>query len=414
MDLQTSPTPPERVPDPAIPTGPVAGLTAHPVPSPERRPAIRFDRNELSGAFGDIGTDFPLIASMILVAGLNAGNVLIMFGAMQVLTGVLYGIPMPVQPLKAMAVLVITQKLSGPVLYGGGLAVGITMFVLAATGLIDWLATAVPKSVVRGMQFGLGLQLATLALKDYVQSGGMVGYGLAVLSFVLTLALLGNRRYPPAPFVILLGAAYALSFRLDAGGLGQSIGISLPHASVPGLRDVLTGFVVLAIPQLPLSLGNSVLATRQIVVDLFPDRAISVRKISLTYSLMNLINPFFGGVPTCHGSGGMVGHYTFGARTGGSVVIYGALYLFLGLFLSPAFREVIQLFPLPVLGVILTFEGLGLMRLVRDMVPSKADFVIVLLVGLMVIGLPYGYLVGMIIGTILKHLVDRQLTGLAG
>ncbi len=374
---------------------------------------IRFDRNELSGAFGDIGTDFPLIVGMILIAKLDAASVLVMFGAMQLLTGLLYGLPMPAQPLKAMAVLVITQKLTGNILYGGGLAIGITMFVLAVTGLIDWLARAVPKSVVRGIQFGLGMQLALLALKDYVPADGRSGYTLAATAFVLTLFLLGNRRFPPAPLVILLGVAYAFTFKLDAGMLARSAGFHLPHLYRSSLADVLTGFVVLALPQLPLSLGNSVLATRQIAADLFPQKPITVRKISLTYSLMNLINPFFGGVPTCHGSGGLAGHYAFGARTGGSVIIYGSIYLILGLFFSQGFQMAIQIFPKPILGVILAFEGLVLMRLVRDMAASKADFAVVLLVGLMCVGLPYGYVLGLVVGTAVAYLLNRQLTGLA-
>ena len=374
---------------------------------------IRFDRNELSGAFGDIGTDFPLIVGMILIAKLDAASVLVMFGAMQLLTGLLYGLPMPAQPLKAMAVLVITQKLTGNILYGGGLAIGITMFVLAVTGLIDWLARAVPKSVVRGIQFGLGMQLALLAVKDYVPADGRSGYALAATAFVLTLFLLGNRRFPPAPLVILLGVAYAFTFKLDAGMLARSAGFHLPHLYWPSLADVLTGFVVLALPQLPLSLGNSVLATRQIAADLFPQKPIAVRKISLTYSLMNLINPFFGGVPTCHGSSGLAGHYAFGARTGGSVIIYGSIYLILGLFFSQGFHMAIQIFPKPILGVILAFEGLVLMRLIRDMAASKADFAVALLVGLMCVGLPYGYVLGLVVGTAVAYLLKRQLTGLA-
>src|SRR6266571_5998128 len=381
---------------------------------PALRDRVRFDRNEFSGAFGDIGTDFPLIVGMILVCGLDATSVLVLYGALQIFTGLSYVMPMPVQPLKAMAVIVITQKLSANVLYGGGLAIGMVMLLLTVTGAMDWVANAVPKSVVRGIQFGLGLQLASLALKDYVQAGGLPGYGLAVACFVLTLALLGNRKYPPALLVILLGVAYALLVKLDLGALGRGIGFTLPHPSIPDAADILTGLVVLALPQLPLSLGNSILATRQITEDLFPRRAVGVRKISLTYALMNLINPFFGGVPTCHGSGGIVGHYAFGARTGGSVIIYGSLYLALGLFLSRAFGTVIQLFPLPVLGVILLFEGVMLMRLVGDMAASRPDFAIVLLVGLCVIGLPYGYLVGLVLGTLLATLVGRGLTGLAG
>lgn len=36
------------------------------LPDDQRRERIRFDRNELSGAFGDIGTDFALVVGMIL------------------------------------------------------------------------------------------------------------------------------------------------------------------------------------------------------------------------------------------------------------------------------------------------------------------------------------------------------------
>jgi len=388
-----------------------------PMPTPATRetpaPRIRLDRNELSGAFGDIGTDFPLLVGMILVAKLDPASVLTVFGAMQLLTGLLYGLPMPAQPLKAMAVLVIAGRASADVLYGGGLAIGVLMLFLAATGLIDWLARFIPKSVVRGIQFGLGLQLALLALTDYVPSDGRSGYLLALVAFVLTLCLLGNRRFPPAPFIILLGIGYAFAFRLDASTLVQGIALHLPHVHRPAWSDVLTGFVVLALPQLPLSLGNSILATRQIVSDLFPQRPVTVRKISFTYSLMNLVNPFFGGVPTCHGSGGMAGHHAFGGRTGGSIVIYGSIYLTLGLFFSQSFQSVIQLFPKPVLGVILAFEGLVLIRLVRDMAGSVADFTVVVLVGLMCVGLPYGYVLGLVAGTAVAYLLNRRLTHLA-
>ena len=376
-----------------------------------RKGWIRFDRNELAGAFGDIGTDLPLIMAMILVAGLDAASVLIMFGVMQVFTGLRYGIPMPVQPLKAMATLVIAQKLSGGVLFGGGLAIGVMMLVFTVTGLIDWLAQVVPKTVVRGIQFGLGLQLAMLAAKDYVPADGAAGYALAAAGFVITVILMGNRRFPAALFVIALGIAYALIFKVDFGLVWHGTGLHLPQLHVVTRQDLLTGLIVLAVPQIPLSLGNSILATRQVAEDFFPERPLTIRQISFTYSIMNLVNPWFGGIPTCHGSGGMAGHYTFGARTGGSVIIYGCLYLSLGLFFSGCFAQLIQVFPKPILGVMLAFEGLAMLLLVRDLANSKIDLRIAMLVGLMAAGLPYGYALGLIVGTALVYLWrDRQET----
>jgi hypothetical protein len=139
------------------------------------QPRLRFDRNELAGAFGDIGTDLPLVIGMILAAGLHSASVLVMFGTDAILHSFAYRMPMPVQPLKAVAVIVITQHIAPGVLYGGGLAIGIAMLILTLTGGIDWLARVVPRAVVRGLQLGLGLQLATLALGNYVRHDGARG-----------------------------------------------------------------------------------------------------------------------------------------------------------------------------------------------------------------------------------------------
>ena len=98
-----------------------------------------------------------------------------------------------------------------------------------------------------------------------------------------------------------------------------------------------------------------------------------------------------------------MGHYAFGGRTGGSVILYGMLFLILGLFFSGGFAHVVQVFPLPILGVLLLVEGVRIMLLIRDTVDVKAEFSIAVLVGLIAAGLPYGYLVGICIGTILFY-----------
>ena len=376
---------------------------------PKEQPGgIRFDRNELSGAFGDIGTDLPLIVGMILAAGLHSSSVLVMFGLMQIVTALSYRMPMPVQPLKAVAVIVITGEIAPEVVYGGGLAIGVAMLVLTVTGAIAWLARTVPKAVVRGLQLGLGMQLALLALRDYVQADGTNGLILAGIAFVVVLALWGNRRIPPAIPVIALGVAYALVFKVTGRTFQDAVGFNLPQIRPVSWDAVATGFVLLALPQIPLSLGNSILATRQIAEDLFPSKNITIRKLSFTYAAMNLVNPFFGGVPTCHGSGGLVGHYTFGARTGGSIIIYGSIFLTLGLFFANGFAGVVQIFPLPVLGVLLLFEGAALMAMIRDQAGDARSLFIVILTGLIAVGLPYGYAAGLVIGTGVSYLHSRK------
>jgi hypothetical protein len=369
---------------------------------------IRFDRNELAGAFGDIGTDLPLVVGMILATGLHSASVLVMFGLMQWFTAIRYRMPMPVQPLKAVAVIVIAQKIAPEVLYGGGLAIGLVMLLLTLTGAITWIASVVPKAVVRGLQLGLGIQLAMLALKDYVQADGMRGYLVAGVAFVIVIALFGNRRFPPAIPVILIGVIYAFAYKLTQSDFTNAIGFTLPQFRTVSVADITNGFLLLALPQIPLSLGNSILATKQVAEDLFPEKQISVRKLSLTYAVMNLVNPWFGGVPTCHGSGGLVGHYTFGARTGGSILIYGSIFLIIGLFFASGFQQVVQVFPLPILGVLLFFEAAALMSMIRDQASDFWSLMVVIIVGLIAAGIPYGYAIGLMIGVA----IDRARLGL--
>ncbi|HCR53430.1 MAG TPA: transporter [Cytophagales bacterium] len=367
--------------------------------------SIKFNKQELSGAFGDIGTDLPLIIAMILAANLYIPGALIMFGLMQVFTGWIYKLPMPAQPLKAMATLVIAQQIGGNILLGAGLAIGVVMLMLSVTGLLDKLALWIPKVVVRGLQLGLGISLCSLAFKNYISSDAINGYILAVISFVIILIFIDNKKYPASLLVIGLGVIYALIFKIDASDVPKAIGFSLPALGVPSVEDITKGFLLLALPQIPLSLGNSIIATRQVAKDLFPERPeLSIKKIGITYSVMNLINPFFGGIPTCHGSGGMVGHYAFGGRTGGSVIIYGSLYILLGLFLASGFHNLIQVFPLPILGVILMVEGISLSSLIKDVAGDRKGFIITLLVGVIAFGLPYGFVISMIVGTIIYYL----------
>lgn len=366
---------------------------------------ILFNRRELSGAFGDIGTDLPLIIAMILAANLYVAGALIMFGLMQIFTGWFYRMPMPAQPLKAMATLVIAQQIGGNILLGAGLAIGIVMLILSVTGLLDKIASWIPKVVVRGLQLGLGISLCSLAFRNYISSDSYYGYGLALISFIVILIFIDNKKYPASLLVIALGIIYAFVFKIEAAELPKSLGLNLPEFGVPSLEDMAKGFLLLALPQIPLSLGNSIIATRQVAQDLFPEKPeLSIKKIGITYSIMNLINPFFGGIPTCHGSGGMVGHYAFGGRTGGSVIIYGSLYVVLGLFLADGFHNVIQAFPLPVLGVILMIEGISLSSLIKDVVSDRKGFVIALMVGVIAFGLPYGFVISMVVGTIIYYL----------
>ncbi|MDZ4725586.1 MAG: putative sulfate/molybdate transporter [Leptospira sp.] len=365
---------------------------------------IKFNRQELSGAFGDIGTDIPLLIAMILATGLEATSVFIIFGSLQILTGLIYKLPMPVQPLKAVATIVITQKIAGSIVLGAGLAIGIVMFLLSITGALDKLNKIIPKAVVRGLQFGLGISLCLLACKEYIPSKGLEGYLLSFLSFTIIIFLIDNRKFPVSVIIIIIGIIYAIGTNSNLSHIDISFGINLPKFNIPTIESISTGFLLLALPQIPLSLGNSILATKQTANDLFPEqKQITVKKIGITYSILNLISSLFGGIPCCHGSGGMLGHYTFGGRTGGSVIIYGTIFLSLGLFFGNGLFYLVNAFPLSILGVILLFEGISLVSLIKDLISERRNFIIALFVSVISFGLPFGFLLGMLVGTLLFY-----------
>ncbi len=377
-------------------------------PSETSSPNIRLNRAELAGAFGDIGTDLPLILGMVAINGLDATSAFVMFGTFQILTALRYGLPMPVQPLKAMAAIMIATGAPPGVLFSGGLVVGAAMLILTLTGSIGRIHALLPAGVVRGIQLGLGISLMLVAF-SFMQREGPLGLVVAFAGVLVVLALGKSTRFPPALLLIGAGVVLAAFKGIDSGALLQGVGLSLPKFQIPTLGDVVEGGITLAIPQIPLSIANSIIATSYLVKDLFPNREdVTPEKISLTYSLMNLTSPFLSGVPVCHGSGGLAGHHRFGARTGGSVLVYGAILVTLGLLFGGVIFEAVELFPFPILGTLLLFEGFSLAKLVMKVKDSSVDLTVALLVGFIIIGLPYGYVIGMVGGSIAHYLLRRS------
>jgi hypothetical protein len=364
---------------------------------------VKFNRHELAGSLGDLGTDLPLIMAMISAISLDTASTFIMFGLMQIVTGFLYGLPMPMQPLKAMAVLVITQKISPGVLYGGGLSIGIVMLLLTMTGLLDVMIRLIPLHVVRGIQLGLALTLIKLSFFNYIPSLGFEGYVLSFLGGLLILLLRKHKRLPVAFVLVFVGLLFSW-WKNEFKEFSLNPSLHFPKGHRLTTQEIIDGFFMLALAQLPLSLSNSVIATHQTIKDLFPDKKVSVKQIGFTYSLFNLAAPWFSGIPACHGCGGLAGHYAFGARSGGSVVTYGLFYLVIGLIFADHAQRLVEIFPLPLLGVMLAAESLVLAKLSRDIMSKRFEFLVALLVAVIAVMLPHGYMIGLIIGILISKM----------
>ena len=287
---------------------------------------------------------------------------------------------------------------------------GVVMLVLARSGALSWIARTVPKPVVRGIQVGLGIQLGMLALTRFIPADGTRGWLLAAVSLVIILWLRESHRVPAALAVLALGLVVA-ALTWPAGA-PLPMGFRLPTlpARWPTSAEFAQASLLLALPQLALSLGNSVLATKQVVADLFPDREpLTVKRIGTTYAIMNLVAAPLGGIPVCHGSGGIAGHYAFGARTGASGVIYGAFLVISGFLLvgDPAAFQ--RLFPGPILGSLLLVEAVTVLLLVRDLRETPGWLAFAVACGLAAAFLPYGYAVALVGGTLLSIALQRWL-----
>ena len=337
----------------------------------------RFDRMEWAGAFGDLGTLIPFVVAYVGVLKMDPFGVLFSFGAAMVVCGLYYKTPFPVQPMKAAGAVAITQAaqtvmITPAAVIGASLATGILWLLLGLTGAAQRIAKLVPRTVVVGIVLGLGMGFMLEGIK-MMATGWLIG----AIGLAGTLLLMANRRIP-AMFLLLIFGALAGAI-VDPGAIQRMSNLSLefraPDFALSALtwHDFAIGAVFLALPQMPLTLGNAVIAIREENNRLFPDRPVTDQAVANSTGVMNLASAAFGGVPMCHGAGGMAGHVAFGARTGGALVILGSILLGLAFFFSGSVEAIFGLFPPALLGVILFITGAQLALGSCELGPSKGE-----------------------------------------
>lgn len=279
-----------------------------------------FSLREVSGALGDLGTLLPLMLGAIAVAGLAPTPVLVGFALFYIATAAIYRLPIPVQPMKAVAAVLLVTELSPAAVAASGVMLGAALLVLGLTGWIAKLARMVPQSVLAGLQLGLGLALALLAVELI---GSTPAIGLITLGLLLGLLLV-----PQAPSALIaLVAAVLLAWLLGAPGaeLPAAGGARDWLPGLPALAEVERSFSLLVLPQLSLTLTNAVVLTALIAGDYFGERArhVTPERLSVTSGLANLALAPFGALPMCHGAGGLAAHVRFGARSGAAPLMLG-------------------------------------------------------------------------------------------
>ena len=258
--------------------------------------------------------------------------------------------------------------------------------------LITLIGRYIPRPVIRGVQLSTGVLLVSQgvhlilgnskfqALRDAaephlsVQSIGPIpiGWVIGAILGVFTLFLLENRRLPAAIVVVGAGVLTGIFIGTREGLEQMPMGLYLPDwlpYGLPTMGDFTFALLVLVLPQVPMTLGNAVMANADLSNQYFPQdgRRVTHRALCISMAFANLASFFLGGMPMCHGAGGLASRYRFGARTGGSNLMIGAIFIVLALLLGEHLMGVIYLLPMSALGVLLIFAGAQLSLTLLDM-----------------------------------------------
>lgn len=347
---------------------------------------------------GDFGTLFPLAMGYIVVCGMDPTGILVVMGLANITTGLVFRLPMPVEPMKVIAVVAIAQGWNPATVHATGFTTGIIWVVLGVSGLIGLLARSTPQEVTRGIQVALGLKLCAEALR-LVSSWWLMG----AFSLVAIL-LLGRSRFFPAALVLV---ALGLGVMVFDGSMSEIRfqGPELPWVAFPSLSEAWKGMIAAGFAQLGLTAANAIIATSALISRYWPGRSVSEKRISLSTGIMNIASPLLGGMPMCHGSGGLAGQYAFGARTGGANIIEGAIEIALGILLGGTITVLFMGFPKAILGAMMLVVGIKLTLFARETPLNRRAFVFLTTLFVSVLtNMAFGLASGLLSSVVLKKI----------
>lgn len=353
---------------------------------------FEFNLRELGGSMGDFGTLIPFVVGYVLVNGFDPSGVLLMLGVTNIILALVYKLPLPVQPKKAVGSIAIAEEWPSHRIYGAGISLGIAWLLIGASKKLNSFIQKLPDAVIKGIQLGLGLILAIRALR-FMQQDIL----LAIMSLLLITFFWKVEKFPAAIAVLLFGAAVAV-WRGQLQLQMLTLGISFPSLFLPSPQDLYLGFLFAGIAQIPLTLTNAVVGTVGLIKEYFPEETVQPRSLILNMGAMNVVTPFLRGMPLCHGSGGLASQYFYGARTGGAIIMEGIMELVLGFFLAESIGKVFSVFPFAVLGAMLLFAGFELGRVASQVRGTKNILVmLVIAIASVITNIAVGFALGLLL-----------------
>jgi len=333
----------------------------------------KFSLRELGGAFGDWGTLIPFVIGYISIVGLSPFGLFLGLGLTNIILGLRFNLPIPVQPQKTIGTVAISRSWTPNLVISTGFFTGIVWSILGFSKQLEKIVKKVPTLLVRGIQLGLAFILGWTAILFFLEN-----IWLGFISIGIIILLRNNKKIPSAIILVFLGLVFLL---FTDQTIIQDFAFRIPEFQlyIPTVENFFIGILAAGIGQLLLTLTNVMIATISLLKDLFPDRELTIDANNLASNMggMNLLLPFIGGMPLCHGSGGVAAQYAFGARYGGSMIMEGIIEIFLGLFLSEMLFSIFNSFPRTILGAMLIYTSFLLGKVVYEDF-SKKRFPIIL------------------------------------
>ncbi len=389
---------------------------------------IKWNRMECAGSLGDLGTLIPLGIGLIVINGLDPVGVFWGIGLYYIFSGLYFKIPISVEPMKVVAAYSIGAGITTSQIHASCLWLGVILFVLGVSGLAGFIGTYVHRPVVRGLQLSTGILLVSYGLRLMIgvslfgglQSraepflrvqvfGGIpIGIAIGILLGGLTLLLLENRKLPAALVIVAIGLGIGILWGTHDDVSAMKLGLYLPNilsGGFPSAADFNFVILALVLPQIPMTMGNAVIATADLAKQYFPQQSsrVSHRNLCLSMAFANVGSFLIGGMPMCHGAGGLASRYRFGGRTAGANLIIGILLVLLVLFLGPHILVIIHLLPLAALGVLLLFAGLQLALTISDITSRSELFIPLMMLGItLTANLAVSFLVGVVLSYLMK------------
>ena len=341
---------------------------------------------EWSASIADLGTLLPLAFALVAYNGFSISRLFFLFGIMYIVNGIFYKVPVSVQPLKAMSVIAISLELPADMLAGTAFFYGLLLLLLSLAGVVKYLQTIFTSAMVKGIQLGIGLILIEKAMHLVMDKGLFLSTQPDDLAINLSLLIVLipmisffqlKKKIPIALILMLLSIVV---FKI--AGFAEYRGSQSPllEFSMPSVSLLADAFILLMIPQLPLTLGNAMFAAADTCHSFWGRQAkrVTPTRLGISIGLGNLLIGLFGGFPMCHGAGGIAAHQQFGGKTGGTVIIMG-LVLILFALVSPL-SALIFLIPVPLLAAMLLFDSWRMITVIKKPV-LRFEFIVALVVG---------------------------------